>query len=143
MYIADTNVISASDPQKINSASQLKIDADAEIFLTTVSLAELEAGVRKLERGAAPRKAEDFRRWLSEVERRFAGRILPFDVAAAKIAGQIADQAAARGHAPGWADIQIAAIAAEKGFTVLTRNIRHFAPLGVAHRDPFANGAPA
>ncbi|WP_309393780.1 hypothetical protein [Chelatococcus sambhunathii] len=82
------------------------------------------------------------RAWLTELEGRFARRILPFDIAAAPIAGMLKDRALARGHDPDFADVQIAAIAAARDFVVLTRNLRHFEPFGVPYRDPFAGAAP-
>ena len=42
----------------------------------------------------------------------------------------------AAGRAPGFADVAIAA-AASRDLTILTRNLRHFAPLGVRAIDPF------
>ena len=47
------------------------------------------------------------------------------------------DAARAAGHTPGLADIAIAATAASRGLTVLTRNVRHFAPLGTRAINPF------
>lgn len=42
-----------------------------------------------------------------------------------------------QGQAPGLADLAIAATALSNGLTVLTRNLRHFSPLGVAAFDPY------
>jgi hypothetical protein len=39
------------------------------------------------------------------------------------------------------ADLAIAATAQKHGFTILTRNLRHFGPLGVAALDPSVRGA--
>lgn len=139
MFVADTNVISMSDPSKRAGRSRADLDA-SEMYLTTVTIAEIGAGIARLDRMGAVRKAAELEMWWAGVERAYAERILPFDVAAARVAGRLADLAAAAGHDPGWQDIQIAAIAAAHGFTVLTRNGRHFAPLGVPHVDPYAGG---
>ncbi|WP_246509933.1 hypothetical protein [Bradyrhizobium glycinis] len=40
-------------------------------------------------------------------------------------------------HAPGFADIVIAATARQYALTILSRNVRHFEPLGVQVLDPF------
>jgi hypothetical protein len=50
----------------------------------------------------------------------------------------VALHAHALGLAPGFADLAIAGIAQAHGLIVLTRNLRHFAPLGIAASDPFA-----
>ena len=59
-------------------------------------------------------------------------------MAAARETGLIADRARARGLAPGFADLAIAGIATAHGLTILTRNLRHFAPLDVPAHDPYA-----
>ena len=63
--------------------------------------------------------------------------MLPLDAEAAHETGLLIDRARATGHAPGFADLAIAGIAAARGLTILTRNLRHFAPLGVAAIDPY------
>ena len=47
----------------------------------------------------------------------------------------------AAGQSPGFADIAIAATAGTRNLTILTRNLRHFTPLGVAVMDPY-DGLP-
>jgi len=42
-----------------------------------------------------------------------------------------------QGQAPGFADIIIAATAQRHGLAILSRNIRHFDPLGVSAINPF------
>jgi predicted nucleic acid-binding protein len=65
-------------------------------------------------------------------------RVLVFDAPIARIAGAISDRARGQGHAPGFADIVIGATAQRHRLTVLSRNTKHFEPLGVAVLDPFA-----
>lgn len=109
----------------------------AGLFLSTVTIAEIEDGVAKAGREGATRKARDLAAWLETVLHLYAARILPFDLAIAQLAGRLSDRARGLGHAPGFADIIIAATAQYHGMTILTRNTRHFAPLGVAVCDPF------
>lgn len=45
-------------------------------------------------------------------------------------AARIGRDARAAGHRPGWHDVEIAAVARHHGMEVVTRNVRHFAPLG-------------
>jgi len=49
----------------------------------------------------------------------------------------LSDLARSRGHAPGFADIIIAATARQHDLTILTRNKRHFAPIDAVIIDPF------
>jgi toxin FitB len=56
----------------------------------------------------------------------------------ARIAGTLSDRGRGQGQSPGFADVIIAATALHYGLTILSRNLRHFAPLGVRAIDPFA-----
>jgi predicted nucleic acid-binding protein len=140
LYLVDTNVISARAPSRV-SLPDLAAWMDshsAELFLSTVTIAEIEDGIAKAQREGATRKARDLTAWLETVLHLYAARILPFDLAAARLAGSLSDRARGQGHAPGFADIIIAATAQRHGLTILTRNLRHFEPLGAPVHDPFA-----
>jgi predicted nucleic acid-binding protein len=67
----------------------------------------------------------------------YAERVLPFDVAAARIAGRWSDLARSKGQSPGFPDIAIAAIAQAHRLTILTHNLKHFAVFGILTHDPF------
>jgi hypothetical protein len=107
------------------------------LFVPVVSVAEVVAGIRKLRRAGSHRRANAFQAWLDQLILDFDDRILLFDLSAAAATGRLADKARARGHSPGFADLAIAGIAMANGMTLLTRNLRHFAPLGVPARDPY------
>jgi predicted nucleic acid-binding protein len=139
LYLVDTNVISARAPSRV-PLPELAAWMDshsAELFLSTVTIAEIEDGIAKANREGATRKARDLTAWLETVLHLYATRILPFDLATARLAGSLSDRARGQGHAPGFADIIIAATAQRHGLTILTRNLRHFEPLGVPVHDPF------
>ena len=110
----------------------------ADLFLSAVTVAEIADGIAKAKREGARRKASDLLAWLQTVLHLYGDRILPFDSATAEIAGALSDLARGHGHAPGFADIAIAATARRHGLIILTRNTRHFAPMDVAVIDPFA-----
>ena len=107
------------------------------LFLSTVTVAELTGGIAKLKRAGSVSPAARLGEWLDLVLHLYGGRVLPFDVPAARLAGQLMDKARTAGHTPGFADIAIAATAASRRLTILTRNLRHFTPLGVPATDPF------
>lgn len=104
------------------------------LYLSAITIAEIEAGIARSVRIGATTKAENLRRWLAAVEHFYAGRILSFGVEEARHAGLMLDRA--RAHDPGFEDIAIAATAAAHGLTVLTANERHFEPLGVPLANP-------
>jgi len=140
VYLVDTNVISAGAPSRL-APSELVAWMEAHstlLFLSAVTVAEIEDGIVKLRREGPTRKSDDLAAWLETVLHLYGDRILAFDTPAARIAGALSDKARGRGQAPGFADIIIAATAQHHSLTILSRNLRHFAPLGVPVLDPFA-----
>lgn len=145
MYLVDTNVLSASAPSQVRPHTQLLAwmhTNSLRLFLSVVTIAEVEDGIAKARREGASRKADRLAAWLDMLLHLYSSRIRPFDLAAARIAGGLADRARGEGHAPGFADIAIAATALEQGYTILTRNLSHFTPLGVPAHDPFTSLPP-
>ena len=112
MIILDTNVVSElmRPGPDANVADWVTGQAALNLYLSTVSEAELRYGVEILPTGAR----RD--RLLNEVEgmlrEDFAGRVLPFDSAAAQAYAVIAAARRAAGRPINHADCQIAAIAA-------------------------------
>jgi predicted nucleic acid-binding protein len=140
MYLVDTNVISVGAPSKAVAASELigwMDEHSAELWLSTVTVTEIEDGIAKARRAEAKRKASELTEWLETILHLYVDRILAFDLAAARIAGALSDLARSKGLAPGFADIMIAATASSRGLTILTRNARHFEPLDVPTLNPF------
>lgn len=107
--------------------------------MSAVTVAEIEDGIAKLRREGARRKSADLTAWRDTVLHLYGDRILAFDATTARVAGAMADRARGRGQAPGLADIIVAATAQHHGLTILSRNLRHFGPLGVAVVDPFVS----
>ena len=142
-YLLDTNVISELAPGRptrdLRVVSWLEANADA-LFLSVVTVAEIEAGIALAFSKGAGAKAGRLVEWLDSVLHLYGSRILACDVPAARVAGTIFGKARSEGMSPGWPDIMIAATATHHGLTVLTRNIRHFQSLGVPVLDPFVAG---
>ncbi len=136
----DTNVLSAFAPGRSpvsETASQWFETNSERLFLSTVTVAEIEAGIAKLRRGSSRQRAERLSAWLDQLQPSYGERLLPLDFEVARIAGDMTDAVLAAGHQPRFADTAIAATARAKGLTVLTINLRHFLPLGVPTLDPF------
>jgi hypothetical protein len=102
VYLVDTDVISAGAPAKKPApASVVWMDENsADLYISAVSIAEVEAGIARLRRQEAYRRAADLTAWLDTLLHLYAQRILPFEVQAARIAGALADRAQSRGQAP-------------------------------------------
>ena len=113
------------------------MDAHSDsLFLSTVTVAEICDGIAKMRRTGSVSRAASLQDWLELVLHLYAERVLPFNIAAAHVAGALTDRARAAGHAPGFADIAIAATAVSRDLMVLTRNLRHFRPLQIPAHDP-------
>ena len=108
------------------------------LFLPSVAIAEMAQGIGKLRRAGGAERADRLDRWLDGLLTAYGDRILPLDAQAARLAGEMSDAAQAQGRHPGFADVAIAAIAQHAGLLLLTRNLKHFQPLGVACADPLA-----
>jgi predicted nucleic acid-binding protein len=140
MYLVDTNVISIGVPARAPMHASLAgwMDEQSErLFLSVVTVAEIDEGLAKARRLGAVKKAAQLAEWLDAVLHLYGNRILPFDIGVARVAGSLSDHARGIGQAPGFPDIIIAATARVHGLIVLTRNIRHFVSLGTQVHDPF------
>ncbi len=141
MFLVDTNVLSAGAPTREAHMPELAAWLEANsirLFISVITVAEVEEGIAKARRTGAARKADRLSEWLETLLHLYRPRILKLDVAVARVLGSLADRAHAAGQAPGLADLAIAATARCHGHTVLTRNPRHFGPLDVPAHDPFA-----
>ena len=140
MYLVDTNVISAGAPSRLAPPALVAwMDRhSAAIYVSAVTVAEIEDGISKARREGAIRKSADLAAWLETLLHLYGDRILAFDTATARVAGALSDRARGQGQAPGFADVIIAATALHHELTVLSRNLKHFEPLGVRAIDPFA-----
>ena len=138
MIILDTNVVSEPLKAKPEPAVLAWLDAQAPttLYLTSITLAELLAGVAALPAG---RRRNKLRQALTDqVLPLFEGRVLAFDAQAAHAYAQVHAGAQAAGNPISFADGAIAAMAAAHGFTVATRNVRDFKGAGVEVIDPWA-----
>ena len=139
-YLLDTSVVSALAPGR-EALVPTPLGAwlqthHQQLYLPSIAIAEMAQGIGKLRRAGGTDRADRLDRWLDGLLGLYAARILPLDAQAARLAGQISDAALAQGRHPGFADVAIAALAQHAGLLLLTRNLKHFEPLGVACADP-------
>lgn len=139
-YLLDTSVVSVLAPGReafVPTALGEWLQAHhKELFLPSIAVAEMAQGIGKLRRAGGVERADRLDRWLDGLLATYADRILPLDAKAARLAGQISDAAIAQGCHPGFADVAIAALARNADLLLLTCNLKHFQPLGVACADP-------
>jgi len=139
-YLLDTSVVSvlapgreALVPQPLRGWLQAH---HKQLYLPCIAVAEMAQGIAKLRRVGGTERADRLDRWLDGLLAAYADRILPLDARCARLAGQMSDAAIAKGCHPGFADVAIAALAQNAGLLLLTCNLKHFQPLGVACGDP-------
>lgn len=138
MIVLDTNVV--SELMKTAPSSRvlgwLNSKATSDLFLTAITVGEIEFGLRSLPAGRRRRllrnKFEQF------TARGFDGRMLVFDETAARTYGDIMASRRERGRPISVPDGQIAAIARVNGFIIATRNTADFKDCGVDLVNPFA-----
>ncbi len=136
MYLLDTNVISELRRARRADARVAAWAAaipSGDIFLSAITILELELGVLSVERRDAAQGAI-LREWLErQVLPRFGDRVLPVDLAVAR--------ACARLHVPdkkAERDALIAATALVHDLTVVTRNVMDFVATGAKILDPWS-----
>ena len=143
MYLLDTNIVSLLDPRRREEAQPL-VDwlerNGASLYVSAVTLFELEVGVQNYEGRGASRRARELRALRTAIASSVESRVLPVSLDVALAAGRL--WAAAQPVGPGPLDLFIAGTAEVHGLTVLTRNMRHFGPTGVACLDPLVSLPP-
>ena len=137
MFLLDTNVVSELRKVKTGKADRSvaawsdSVDT-GELYLSAITIEELEIGVLRIERRDKA-QGELFRRWMDgQVLPAFADRILPVDTTVARRSArlQVPDPRPIR-------DGFIAATALEHGLILVTRNAGDFEPMGVRLVNPW------
>ena len=146
-YLLDTSVVSVLAPGRESFVptplSEWLQAHHKQLYLPCIAIAEMAQGIGKLRRAGGAERADRLDRWLDGLLSIYADRILPLDAQAARLAGDISDAAIAQGRHPGFADVAIAALAQNAGLLLLTCNLKHFEPLGVACAVPLVALPPA
>ena len=132
-FILDTNVISAvrRSERAPRVAAWLARQRETDLFISVITLGEIERGIR-LQEPRDERFARDLRRRLDRTVMLFQDRLLEFTAADALAWGTLS---ARMGH-PG-ADLMIAAQALSRDATVVTGNGADFTATGVRSVEPF------
>lgn len=142
MYLLDTNVVSELRKAGAGRADRRVVAwaaamPPALLFLSAVSVLELELGVLRLER-RDPLQGRALRAWLDDrVLRAFGDRVLSIDLPVARRCAMLQVP-----HPCSERDALIAATALVHGMTVVTRNVADFERTGIALVNPWEAPPP-
>ena len=135
MFLLDTNVVSELRQGKPSRNEQVLAWASrqdvAMLYLSSVTVFELEVGVRTMERKDVL-QGRSLRAWWSQVFEAFEERIQPFSAVMVMVCAPL--------HVPDkrpYRDSMMAATALEHGFTLVTRNILGFQIPGLKLLNPW------
>lgn len=127
-FLLDTNILSeiAKPVPSESLVEWMAAQNDDDLFIAALTVAEIRRGV--LEKPAGKRR-DQLESWFSGPEgplALFAGRVLPFDEAAALIWARLMAAGKARGRPRSALDTIIASVAEAHGCTVVTNNEKDF-----------------
>lgn len=117
-YLLDTDTVSYALQDRGKVAARLFSHKPSEVFVSSITLAELRYGAEKRRSRALHNRIDDFVGTVT---------VLPFDKAAADRFGAVAIALADRGTPIGNMDTLIAAHALAAQLVLVTNNTKHFA----------------
>ncbi len=135
MFLLDTNVISELRVGKATPSAAVRRWAAGipgnQLYLSAVSILELEIGVLMMERKDA-QQGQMLRSWFGGVMKEFSSQVLAFGSTTAVLCAgmHVPDRRPDR-------DAMIAAAAKEHGYTIATRNTADFDGCGVPLLNPW------
>lgn len=134
MYLLDTNVISELRKVRPHGAvvAWLEAVADEDIYLSAITLGEIQAGI-EITREQDAIKAADIEAWADQVAATY--NVLPMDAATFRVWAKLMH----RQSDTIYEDAMIAASAIVQRLTVVTRNVRDFERFNVPIFNPFGD----
>ncbi|MFZ5776380.1 MAG: type II toxin-antitoxin system VapC family toxin [Thermodesulfobacteriota bacterium] len=136
-YLLDTCVLSElvkkiPNPKVVQWVSEAD---ESRLFIAALTIGEIHKGIERLPKG---KKKERLHAWVNgDLQERFRGRIIDFDLQAATVWGTIQARSELQGKPLPSIDGLIAAMALAHGLTVVTRNTADMEASGVALFNPW------
>ena len=137
-YLLDTCAISEPIKQKTNQGlvSWLQEQDENRLFLSVVTLGELNKGISKLNKGHS--KKASLKKWVNEdLAQRFDQRILHIDDEIAAQWGKLLGEGEQSGQCIPAVDALIAATALVHDLTIVTRNTNDLRHIDISMKNPW------
>lgn len=135
MFLLDTNVVSELRKEtRMSGPVKRWVEGTtlSTLFVSSITILEVEIGAQRIRRRDR-KQGDQLLRWIEiGLMAAFAGRIIPVDVAVARRSASL--------HVPDprpERDALIAGTALVHGLTLVSRNVRDFAKMGVPVVNPF------
>jgi toxin FitB len=138
-FLLDTNVVSEwIKPRPDANVVRWLAHADEDrVFLSVASIAEIRRGIELLPAGS---RRESLEHWLADdLSQRFEQRIITVTIPVAHAWGTLMARAQQGGFGLGSMDAFIAATALIQNLTLVTRNVRDYARLGIELLNPWTS----
>ncbi len=142
MIVLDTNIISEimRPRPSVNVTDWLNAQVTHQLYITSITIAEVLYGLQILPEGKRRRKLEQgFETFIANA---FDQRILVFDEQAGRKYAELMAYRKKTGRPMSLPGGQIASIARVHGFSVATRNIADFESCGLQLINPFVTESP-
>ncbi len=136
-YLLDSNVVCEPTSAAPNARVLAWIAArrPLDLYVSVITLAEIEEGVERL---AVSRRRADLEAWRDGLVASLGDRLMGVDAGVASTWGALRARLAATRQTIAPMDAFIAATAEFHGFTLVTRNEKHFRPWGGPLVNPWA-----
>jgi toxin FitB len=137
MYLLDTNIISELRKRDrahpgVTHFFREMAEQESAAYISVITIGELRRGVDMIQHRGDRSQAQLLETWLQMMLDDYAENILDFGQEAAQVWGRLCVP-----HPENALDKQIAATALVYGLTLVTRNVRDFAAIGVTLLNPF------
>lgn len=133
-YIVDTDLLSLFGRKNVPEKLSQWADENQGFYISAVTLAEQEFGLEE----APESHRDELRDFLQEIRVSFSENTLPISVPVLVRWKQLIAELKKKKRTMSCEDSLIAATALHLGYTVVTRNVRHFEPAGVECVNPLS-----